>query len=132
MKSSNKIPVSDQATPLQGNPFAALQVDGLPPGPAESDATPAAQSASSELPRMGEVILRREKSGRGGKTVVVAYGFATHLHPVELERLTREAKVACGCGGVCRDREIELQGDIIPKVRQFFAKRGFRLRGVAS
>lgn len=131
MKPSKKIPVSDQSTPLQGNPFASLQMEGLTSAPLEDDAQ-AIEAPVEQTTRIGEVILRREKAGRGGKTVVVAHGFATHLHPADLERLTREAKIACGCGGVCRDREIELQGDIIPKVRNFFAKQGFRLRGVES
>jgi len=120
----SRIDTSGRQAALQ-SPFAALQLDGLPEGPA-APITP-----TPEPPRKnGRVTLRREKAQRGGKTVVVVSGFELHITDSEIERLAREARQSCGCGGTVREREIELQGDNPPKVRAFFEKAGFRVGGV--
>jgi translation initiation factor 1 len=119
-----RIDISGRQAALQ-SPFAALDLDGLPEGPAEPSAS------ASEPPRKnGRVILRREKAQRGGKTVVVVSGFEPHIADSEIDRLAREARQSCGCGGTVHDREIELQGDNPQKVRAFFEKSGFRVGGV--
>lgn len=120
-----RIDTSGRQAALQ-SPFAALHLDGLPEGPAE----PIATSAPEPPRKNGRVILRREKAQRGGKTVVVVSGFENHIPDSEIERLAREARQACGCGGTVREREIELQGDNPEKVRAFFENAGFRVGGV--
>jgi translation initiation factor 1 len=120
-----RIDTSGRQDALQ-SPFAALQLDGLPAGPAEPIAP-----ANPEPPRKnGRVILRREKAQRGGKTVIVVSGFETHIPSSEIECLARDARQSCGCGGTVHEREIELQGDNPQKVRAFFEKSGFRVAGV--
>ena len=106
------------------SPFASLSIEGLPDGPAES--------MQRALPptKLGRVVLRREKSERGGKTVVVVSDFATHLMESEIAEFARKARQSCGCGGTVRGREIELQGDNPAQVRAFFEKAGFRVAGV--
>jgi translation initiation factor 1 len=120
-----RIDTSGRQDALQ-SPFAALQLDGLPTGPAE----PIAPANPEPPSKLGRVILRREKAQRGGKTVIVVSGFETHIPSSEIERLAKEARQTCGCGGTLRNREIELQGDNPQKVRAFFEKSGFRVAGV--
>lgn len=79
---------------------------------------------------MGRIVLRREKAQRGGKTVVVVSDFEDRIADSEIENLAKKARQACGCGGTVRGREIELQGDNVPKVRAFFESAGFRVAGV--
>ena len=79
---------------------------------------------------MGRIVLRREKAQRGGKTVVVVSDFEDRIPDSEIENLAKMARQACGCGGTVRGREIELQGDNVPKVRAFFESVGFRVAGV--
>lgn len=119
---AKKIPVSASQTPLQ-NPFAALSSAGLPEGAARP-------SAPAPVPTRARIVLRREKSRRGGKTVVVVSQLPTHLSPPEIENLAKKAKQHLGCGGAVRDREIELQGDQPARVRQFFEELGFPVGGV--
>lgn len=120
MKKS-KVPVSAPQTGLQ-NPFAGLEMSGLPEGPA---------SAPEPEPALhGRVVLRREKSGRGGKTVIVVSDFDLRIQPAQIEDLARAARQHCGCGGTVHGREIELQGDNVPRVRAFFQGAGFRVAGV--
>ncbi len=78
----------------------------------------------------GRVVLRREKSQRGGKTVIVVSDFATHFSSGDIERLAKKARQSCGCGGTVRGREIELQGDNPQLARAFFEKEGFRVAGI--
>ena len=106
------------------SPFASLSMEGLPAGPAESMKRPLPPT------KLGRVVLRREKSERGGKTVVVVSDFATHLMESEIAEFARKARQSCGCGGTVRGREIELQGDNPAQVRAFFEKAGFRVAGV--
>lgn len=120
-----RIDTSGHQTALQ-SPFAALQIQGLPEGPAE----PIAPAVSEPPRKNGRVVLRREKAQRGGKTVVVVSGFESQISDSEIERLARDARQACGCGGTVREREIELQGDNPEKVRAFFEKAGFRVAGI--
>jgi len=121
---SKKIPVSQSQSPLSANPFASLEISAdLPPGP-EQTSVPKPQG-----PR-GRVVLRREKSQRGGKTVIVVGDFASHFTADDLETFARKAKQSCGCGGTVSGREIELQGDDPARVRRFFEGEGFRVAGV--
>lgn len=121
--SSKRIPVSGSAQPLAVNPFAGLDLGPLPAGP-EVDPT------SRQPRKRGRVVLRREKSQRGGKTVIVVGDFATHLSVAEIDDLARRAKQACGCGGTVAGREIELQGEDSSRVRRFFEAEGFKVDGV--
>jgi translation initiation factor 1 len=122
MKKS-RIETSAKAIGIQ-SPFAALSIEGLPEGPVEPIQRPLPPT------KLGRVVLRREKSERGGKTVVVVSDFATHISEIEIAEFARKARQSCGCGGTVRGREIELQGDNPPQVRAFFEKAGFRVAGV--
>ncbi|MEX1117213.1 MAG: translation initiation factor [Terrimicrobiaceae bacterium] len=122
-----KIPVSGVQAPLQ-NPFAALEPSTFPeaaPSPAPSPAPIAAPPKE----KRHRVVIRREKSQRGGKTVVVVSQLPTHLAPPEIENLLKKAKKSLGCGGTLTGREIELQGDQPDRVRQFLENLGFRVAG---
>ena len=86
-------------------------------------------------------MLRREKKGRGGKTVVVISGFAA-LHGFrasEIAELTQHLKQHLGCGGAVErtgsggaEHEIVLQGDQPARVAELLRARGFRVDGVIS
>lgn len=122
-----KIPVSAPQSGLL-SPFANLDLGPLPdapPTPEPSASTPAAPP--KKRPR---IVLRREKSQRGGKTVVVVSQLPTHLSPPEIENLTKKAKQHLGCGGAVKGREIELQGDQSARVRAYFESEGFEVGGV--
>lgn len=124
---SKKIPVSGQQVPLQ-NPFASLSSEGLPEGQIITPEPPEPSRGGSQ--KKHRIILRREKSNRGGKTVVVISQLPTHLSPPEIENLCKAARKGLGCGGSVHAREIELQGDQPDRVRAFFEKEGFVVGGV--
>jgi len=112
------------------NPFAALDVSGLPAGP---NAPERAQTEVGTVPKpskFGRVVLRREKAHRGGKTVIVIYDFAPNIGGAYIESLAGKLKAACGCGGTSKERSIEIQGDQPGRIRELLEAEGFRVAGV--
>lgn len=107
---------------LGSNSFDALSGKGLP------EAKPASVKAQKpkSAPKKGRVELRREKSGRGGKTVTTLSEFATHLPLGELDKLAFDLKKTCACGGTLKGRTIELQGDVREKAFAQLEARGFK------
>lgn len=107
---------------LASNPFQVLSSGGLP----KVSPLPSAVKRPGPVPRKGRVELRREKSGRGGKTVTTLSGFATHLSLAELDQLTFDLKKSCACGGTLKGRTIELQGDVRDRVFLELEQFGFQ------
>ena len=62
----------------------------------------------------GVVRVRREKKGRGGKTVTTVTGVP--LPPDELRDLAKELRRHCGTGGTVKDGIVEIQGDHADKI----------------
>jgi translation initiation factor 1 len=108
---------------LAQNPFAALDIPGLAPGPAP--VARATQAAKAEPRNRGRVDITREKGGRGGKTVTVVDGF-TGIGLPEKEQLAKRIRGACGCGGTVKEGRIEIQGDQRETVARILSEAGFR------
>jgi translation initiation factor 1 (eIF-1/SUI1) len=115
-----RISTSAPQQPLQ-SPFLTVSREGLPEGPAHL--------ASSVRQRRRRVVLRREKSQRSGKTVIIIGQLPLDLSLSEVEKLSRDARKALGCGGCVRNREIELQGDQAEKVRRYLEKLNYEVAG---
>lgn len=123
---------TDGGNSLRVNPFGGLPTSGLP----KSDPAKAAKAASSvsgpapgktgKRAKRGRVELRREKSGRGGKTVTTLSAFASTIPLGELEMLAFDLKKACACGGTLKGRHIELQGDVRDRVLSELESRGYQ------
>lgn len=129
-----KIPVSADQTPLQ-NPFAALDLTGLPEGP-HPPAVPGfpetAAAGSKGATLAGESpVLRLEKAGRGGKSVIVVSAFSEALCEADLDSLLASLRKSLGLGGTRRGREIELNTSEPARVRAALERLGARPRGVA-
>lgn len=109
---------------LGGNPFAGLDAAGLPAG--ELKPRPVATKKKSSRKSKGRVEVRREKAGRGGKTVTTLREFPTHIPLSNLEAMTFELKKICACGGTLKGRVVELQGDVRDRVCEELNTRGYQ------
>ncbi len=109
------------AHPAANQPFAALDLGPLPPGPDPL--------RPRHEPKRERLVLRREKAGRGGRTVVVISGFLPGRPASHFEELALRIRKACGCGGTVRGCEIEIQGDQPDKVRGLLETDGHRVVG---
>lgn len=74
----------------------------------------------------GNVRVRRETNGRGGKTVTTITGLA--LNQSELQLLLKDLKRTCGAGGSVKDGVLEVQGDHCDLVLNELARRGIRAK----
>jgi translation initiation factor 1 len=108
---------------LGQNPFAGLDGAGLKSG--SKVAQEVKPKTLNDNRNRGRVDITREKGGRGGKTVTVVQGFVGIGLP-EKERLVREMRAACGCGGTVKDGRIEIQGDQRDAVSRILEGAGFR------
>ena len=86
---------------------------GLPEKRCQCRANP--RGASRDVPEGdGVARVRREKKGRGGKTVTTVTGVP--LPPDELRDLAKELRRHCGTGGTVKDGIVEIQGDHADKI----------------
>jgi translation initiation factor 1 len=135
-----KVDVASPAAPLQFNPFAALdEVEALKnltpaPEPKKTAPTPKVTTEIAPPKSRGRLILRREKKDRGGKVVVVIFGFAElpGANAVMIADLARQLKGKLGCGGSFDRHEIVLQGDRCAEVCAALENMGFRVDGVRA
>jgi translation initiation factor 1 len=108
---------------LGQNPFEKLNLSGLPSGPSPGGTKFPVKAAPGR--NRGRVDIKREKGGRGGKTVTVVDGFiGIGLH--EKEQLAKTMRSACGSGGTVKEGRIEIQGDQRDVVAKILTEAGFR------
>ena len=123
-RSKGKISTAGDSHALASNPFGALNVDGLAAGPTAGQMRP--KSVEKKPKSKGRVEVRREKAGRGGKTVTTLRAFPSHIPLQELETMTFNLKKTCACGGTLKVRVIELQGDVCDRVIGELEKIGYK------
>jgi translation initiation factor 1 len=74
----------------------------------------------------GIIRIRREIKGRKGKTVTVIWGIPADEN--QINKLAKELKQKCACGGTVQDRHIIIQGDHLQKISQLLTDRGYRVK----
>lgn len=122
----NRVSTDGASSTLSQNPFGNLDSAGLPPAPETTVPVSARKRVKPSGPtKRGRVDVRREKAGRGGKTVTVVQGF-TNISRPEIEDLLRELKRKSGSGGTLKAGCIELQGDRCEMVMEVLTGKGFR------
>ena len=110
------------------SPFASLDSAGLPEG-----LPPGLPDAKVSLPKDAEkwgngerLEVRREKTGRGGKTVTTVRGIPPGLGADRKKRLLKEMKNRLGTGGIWSGQDLELQGDKRAEVMEWMRSLGYR------
>ncbi|HIG87462.1 MAG TPA: translation initiation factor [Planctomycetes bacterium] len=93
-----------------GGQAASFEQPAKPPSK-----TPAAQP---------ELIIRRERKGRGGKGVVLVQG----LPKDQCKSIAKAASKALGRGARVEGQEVVIQGDRADPVLDWFVGQGFRAR----
>ncbi len=107
------------------NPFASLGGLDLPKGALPSE--PVVQK-KTELPKKKEtLLLRRLKSGKGGKVVTEVSGF--DADPGSLARLLKQLQGQMGTGGTCKGKVLELQGECRERVKPLLEAKGYKVKG---
>lgn len=89
-------------------------------------ARPPAKKPDGPPPGDGIVRIRRETSGRGGKTVTTVSGVP--VGEAALQELAKALKKRCGVGGAVKDHVIEIQGDHRDAVEAFLKEQGYTVK----
>ncbi len=80
-----------------------------------------------DLPvRQQTAYVKRDRKGRGGKTVTVVYGLQ-HT-PTKLKELLKTLQSACGTGGTVKDNDLEIQGDHRERVAAKLMELGYKVK----
>ena len=124
-KTKQRISTGEGTQPI-GSLGAVFQQAGFAPSqtttePNASDPAPLQTSpapASSNSADLRRARFRREKKGRGGKTVTLVENLT--LDDARLNALLKRLKTALGCGGIVEENTIILQGDIVDRVQKWF------------
>jgi len=126
-KASSKISTGSSSD-FGSNPFASLDAQGLPealPEP-EKEIKVSVKEEESNLGKGVRLEIRREKSGRGGKTVTTVRGIPSALGKEKKDNLLKRMKSSLGTGGTWAGQDMELQGDRRAEVLEWFRAMGFR------
>jgi translation initiation factor 1 len=110
------------------NPFASLDGSGLPealPKP-KHEIKVSVKEEESKLGNGERLEIRREKTGRGGKTVTTIRGIPPGLGKDKKEKLLKRMKNTLGTGGTWAGLDMELQGDRRAEVVEWMKAMGFR------
>jgi translation initiation factor 1 len=79
------------------------------------------------LPKNAQkLFVRKEKKGRGGKTVTVVEGYQGN--PMVLEKLCKKVKQQCGVGGSVQNKTFIIQGDKANQVVKILIKEGYNAK----
>ncbi|MHB9130036.1 MAG: translation initiation factor [Armatimonadota bacterium] len=101
-----------------------LKAKGFAPEaePEKPAAAPKVAKAPFDLTRAEKIILRREKKGRGGKTVTIVSGL--NLPANQLDELAKAMRKGLGCGAVTESGTVVLQGDIQERADKWLREHG--------
>ncbi len=91
----------------------------------ESDNEPAEEKLNLST-NAQKLTVRKEKKGRGGKTVTVVEGYQGN--PQTLELLCKKVKQQCGVGGAVDKKTFIIQGDKADLVVSILIKEGYRAK----
>ncbi|PCJ67466.1 MAG: hypothetical protein COA58_03880 [Bacteroidetes bacterium] len=85
------------------------------------------EEPTANLPANAQKLsVRKEKKGRGGKTVTVVEGYQGN--PQTLEALCKKVKQQCGVGGSVDRKTFIIQGDKADQVVKILIKEGYNAR----
>lgn len=78
----------------------------------------------------GTIRIRREFKGRKGKTVTVIWGIPADEN--HINKLAKELKQKCACGGTVQDQHIIIQGDHLQKITLLLTDKGYKVKKAGS
>ncbi len=97
-----------------------------PEPPRRAPSKPPSQQAGPPIPDDGHVRLRREKGGRGGKTVTTITGLPGG--ETDLEAMLKVLKQLCGAGGTREGTSLLIQGDHRDRIQTKLEALGHKVK----
>ena len=78
------------------------------------------------LNRASKINIYKQKKGKKGKTVTYISGLNID-NQLKLKDFFKKMKIFCGTGGKINPQNIQLQGDMELKVKEFIRKEGYKI-----
>ncbi len=128
MSKRKKISTDNVNQDFSDSPFSSLDTNGLPNGPSSNSKLLPDKQKPKARERLGQgerLEIRREKSGRGGKTVTTIQGFPSYLGEAKKSKTLKTLKTSLGTGGSWNQNTMELQGDRRSEVYNWLKESGF-------
>jgi translation initiation factor 1 len=69
-----------------------------------------------------KLVVRRDRKGRGGKTVTIVDGI--RVAPSALERIARALRRHLGCGAHVEEGRLVVHGDLTARVEEWLVRHG--------
>lgn len=107
------------------SPFSSLATSGLPQASIPQDNSIKVKQ-EDRIGRGERLEVRREKSGRGGKTVTTIAGFPRRVNSPMRTSLLKRMKTSLGTGGTWNGDCMELQGDKRSEIVPWLTSMGFK------
>lgn len=123
-KKKSKIEFSSSDDPLN-DAFAGLNLGGLELPAAPSSVEKKTLVKVERKVYGGRLDVKREKTGRGGKTVTVIYG-VTPMDKKEAKNLLLSLKKKFATGGTQHTERLELQGDVLETLVDHLRTLGYK------
>lgn len=120
--------LDEQPGGLRHNPFASLRGSVEPAEESADDADPESNAVQPKVVQPNPVhpsaapsestperlVVRKERTGRGGKTITRVSGWNSGDHDLHVR--ARELKRALGCGASVEGDDVCVQGDLVERV----------------
>lgn len=81
--------------------------------------------AKGPLPAPGPTKMRLETKGRGGRAVTVLWNFP--FTEDEVRALVKAIQALAACGATYKAGQAEFQGDVRPKVQEYFKAQAWKI-----
>ncbi len=121
-KKKNRIQ-TENPEPLAFRPFEGVLPSGDDGGGFSDPSSKSSKEDADALPELkGVFSLRKEKKGRGGKTVTLVSGNC--LSEKDAEKLARALRKALGCGSRVEENMVLLQGDLRERTELWLLAHG--------
>jgi translation initiation factor 1 len=96
------------------------------PAPAVDGPREGPPATRGRLAHCGKLVVRRERAGRGGKTVTIVSGLGPWLSPIQREQLAKALRQALGTGSTMDGDDIVLQGAVSDRAAAWLRDQGAR------
>ena len=87
-------------------------------------------SETHDSSKQNQLLVRKERKGRSGKTVTVIEGYQGN--PQTIEKLCKTIKKQCGVGGSVQHKIIIIQGDKTEEIIKILKKEGYSAKNATK
>ena len=78
------------------------------------------------IKQFNKITVYKQKKGKKGKTVTIISGLNME-NLIEAKSFLKRLKIFCGTGGKLSNKDFQLQGDLVDKVKDFLHEENYQI-----